>query len=179
VVTPAKFERSVARYRATSVFLGSLALALLVATQWGVLRLYLTPHGDFAGELQYWLGQDGTAHRAHTSTGSVLLLAWLHGSADFTIWFSYTVIGLTCCGIWDRVGADLPHRRFFGLFGLFVFASGLTHMMSLIVLFRGWFFLEGYVKVLTALAGVAMAVTFPLAARSIVALLDYRARWRR
>ncbi|CAG1023365.1 partial putative diguanylate cyclase DgcE, partial [Patescibacteria group bacterium] len=84
-------------------------------------------------------------------------LLWLHVVSDVLIAFAYYSIPLSLIYfVWQR--KDLPYPRLFLLFGAFILACGTTHLMSVIVIWKPLYWLDGVVKVFTALVSVAAAL---------------------
>ena len=84
-------------------------------------------------------------------------LLWLHVVSDVLITLAYYSIPLSLSYfVWQR--KDLPYPRLFLLFGVFILACGTTHLMAVVVIWKPLYWLDGVVKVFTALVSVLAAV---------------------
>jgi PAS domain S-box-containing protein len=84
-------------------------------------------------------------------------LIWLHVVADALIAMAFYTIPVALIYLVRKRG-DLASNRMFWLFGLFAFACGTTHLMSIWTLWQPVYGLEGGIKALTAVASMATAV---------------------
>jgi signal transduction histidine kinase/CheY-like chemotaxis protein len=84
-------------------------------------------------------------------------LVGLHVVSDVLIGIAYLSIPLAM-GYFFLKRHDLPFPHLFGIFALFIFACGLTHLLAAYTVYVPAYWLEGYVKVFTALASIAAAV---------------------
>ena len=107
---------------------------------------------------------------------------WLHVISDFTIGASYFGISFLLY-YFVRTRRGLPFQLLFMLFSAFIILCGITHFLSVWVLWRPNYYIEGYVKALTAGVSFATLVTliFVLprvlqAAESLEALVATRGR---
>ena len=92
-------------------------------------------------------------------------LLWLHGLSDVVIGLSYFSIPLVLLQF-ARRRQDLEFRWVLWLFALFILACGTTHFLSVVTLWRPVYWLDGMVKLLTALVSVATAaLLWPLLPR--------------
>ncbi len=83
-------------------------------------------------------------------------LVWLHVIADAFIAASYFTIPFTI--LWFiRKRADLPFTWMFSLFGVFITACGLTHVMDIWNLWHADYWLAGAFKAITAAASAGTA----------------------
>lgn len=86
-------------------------------------------------------------------------LVWTHVGADVVTGLAYYVI--TAAMIYFAVKRrDVPFFWIFILFALFIFACGTTHFLAAYTVYRPDYWIEGYVKALTALVSVAAAIVF-------------------
>ena len=85
----------------------------------------------------------------------------LHVVSDGLIWLSYVAISLTLVYLVYRTRREIPFSWLFLAFGTFIIACGFTHFMAMIVLWKPVYWLEGGVKVITALASVITAIALP------------------
>ena len=90
-------------------------------------------------------------------------LVWLHALSDLTIAIAYFAIPTTIIIIMRLHKKSLPFSWVFGMFAVFIFLCGLTHILGLISIWTPIYYLQGLVKVLTAAVSIATAlVMFPL-----------------
>ena len=98
---------------------------------------------DFAPHGQAFVGQ--------------LEVLWVHVVSDALIALSYFLILFTLTSfVWKRVG--LSKRGTFALFGFFVLACGVAHLMEIWAVWHGTFRLFGLVKAVTGVAGIVTAI---------------------
>ncbi len=88
-------------------------------------------------------------------------LILLHTVSDLVIFLSYLLISCTLGVLVWREWHEIPYRWVFVAFGTFIAASGLTHLMSVVVLARPFYWLAGDIKLLTAVASLATALMLP------------------
>jgi signal transduction histidine kinase/ActR/RegA family two-component response regulator len=107
---------------------------------------------------------------------------WLHVISDFTIAVSYFGISLLLF-YFVRKRRNLPFQLLFFLFSAFIILCGITHAFGIWVLWHPNYYIEGYVKALTASVSLATFITLifvlPRAlqtARSLEALLETQGR---
>lgn len=82
-------------------------------------------------------------------------LLWLHVGSDTLIGVAYVAIALMLYLLVKKI--RLPFTPMILAFGLFIFACGLTHFMSIWTAWVPNYWLSGFVKLLTAGASVATA----------------------
>ncbi len=96
------------------------------------------------------------------------VLLWLHVISDVLITLSYYSIPLSL-NYFIRKRQDLPYKWLFTMGGVFIVACGTTHLMSAILIWIPLYWLDGYLKVFTALVSMATAIAMlkiiPLALR--------------
>lgn len=86
-------------------------------------------------------------------------LVWTHVGSDVVTGLAYYVI--TAAMIYFAIKRrDVPFFWIFILFALFIFACGTTHFLAAYTVYRPDYWIEGYVKVITALVSVAAAVVY-------------------
>jgi signal transduction histidine kinase len=85
----------------------------------------------------------------------------LHVISDALIWISYVAISLTLVFLVYRTRREIPFSWLFLAFGTFIIACGFTHLMEVIVLWKPVYWLEGGVKLITAIASVITAIALP------------------
>ena len=86
-------------------------------------------------------------------------LVWLHVTSDVVTGLAYYVI--TAAMIYFAVKRrDVPFIWIFLIFALFIFACGTTHFLAAYTVYRPDYWIEGYVKAITALVSIAAAVVY-------------------
>ena len=88
-------------------------------------------------------------------------LIWLHLVSDTLIGVAYVAISFTLVYLIRRARRDIPFQWMFLAFGLFIISCGMTHFMEVVVLWKPVYWFSGDVKVVTALASVATAISLP------------------
>ena len=84
-------------------------------------------------------------------------LVWLHVISDSLIAAAYFAIPAVL--VWfARKRRDLPFNWMFLLFGVFIVACGMTHVMEVWNLWHANYWLAGVIKSLTAAASVSTAI---------------------
>src|SRR5206468_1391370 len=78
-------------------------------------------------------------------------LIWLHVVSDLLIGLAYVAISLALAYLVYRIH-NLPFYGMFIAFGVFIISCGLTHFMSVVVVWDARYWLEGFVKALTAVS---------------------------
>jgi diguanylate cyclase (GGDEF)-like protein len=93
----------------------------------------------------------------------------LHNISDFLIWTAYVAIPIVLVKFAYSKRRELPFRRLFWLFGLFILACGTTHFMDIVMFYNPLYHLAGIIKLVTALASwgtvVALVYVIPVAIR--------------
>jgi len=89
-------------------------------------------------------------------------LIYLHVISDLIIALSYFAIpGALLILIKSR--PDIPYRLVIVMFATFIVACGLTHIMGVVTIWKPWFWLDGYIKLWTALVSAVTAISlYPL-----------------
>ncbi len=82
---------------------------------------------------------------------------WIHVASDALIALTYFLI-LVALISFVKNRAGLSSRGMFALFGFFIFACAVMHLMEIWSVWQGTFRLFGIVKAITGLAGIATAV---------------------
>jgi PAS domain S-box-containing protein len=94
-------------------------------------------------------------------------LIWLEAGADALIALAYFSIPATLL-LFLRKRIDLAFRPVFALFAAFIVACGLTHVMGVATLWVPAYWLDGWIKALTAALSVATAIVlWPLLPRAM------------
>lgn len=81
----------------------------------------------------------------------------LHAGSDLLTALAYYTIPLALLILW-RKRTSLEYGWMFKLFALFIVACGTTHLLSIWNIWNGNYYLEGVVKLITALVSVATAI---------------------
>lgn len=89
-------------------------------------------------------------------------LLWLHVVSDVLIGGSYVVIAASLTRLIQMCRREIPFPSIFLAFGIFIFACGMTHFLAVVVLWKPLYWLEGDVKLLTALASLVTAIALPI-----------------
>jgi len=82
---------------------------------------------------------------------------WLNVVSDGFVALAYQVIPLALLTIMAK-RKDLPFSWMFVLFGIFIFACGLTHVMGVITVWHPAYWLDGTIKAITAVASIGTAI---------------------
>ena len=84
-------------------------------------------------------------------------LVALHVTSDAIITASYFTIPLALIYL-VRKRDDLHFNYMFVLFGIFIFACGVTHVMNIYNVWHGAYWLSGIIKAITAVASLGTAI---------------------
>jgi signal transduction histidine kinase len=87
-------------------------------------------------------------------------LVWLQVVSDLLIGLSYVAISLTLAYLVFRI-RNLPFWGMFLAFGVFIVSCGLTHFMEVVVVWDARYWLQGFIKALTAVSSVGTAILLP------------------
>ncbi|TQV77857.1 sensor histidine kinase [Denitrobaculum tricleocarpae] len=91
-------------------------------------------------------------------------LAWrpdliaIHALSDGVIALSYFSIPIALILLLNK-REDLAFKRTFGLFALFIFSCGVTHLTAMIMLWEPYYGAQGMVKAVTAMISVVTAIS--------------------
>jgi signal transduction histidine kinase len=85
-------------------------------------------------------------------------LIWMHVISDALIGLSYIAISTTLAFVGLRKKQDVPFHRMLLAFGVFLIACGLTHIMEIVNVWNGLYWMAGYLKVIAAVTSVATAI---------------------
>lgn len=83
-------------------------------------------------------------------------LAIVHVVADLGIWIAYMTIPIMLVRV-ARVRKDIPFSIFFFLFSLFIVGCGLTHLTGAITAFFPYYYIDFWVKAVTAVVSLMTA----------------------
>lgn len=92
-----------------------------------------------------------------------------HAIADGLIWLAYMVIPIILI-LLIRARRDIPFNLFFVLFAIFILGCGFTHLMGMITPFAPYYYVDFWVKFLTAIASVCTACTLIHSYKAIVTI---------
>jgi PAS domain S-box-containing protein len=84
-------------------------------------------------------------------------ILWIHVISDALIALAYFLILIALTSLVKK-RPDLSPRGTFALFGFFLFACAVTHLMEIWSVWHGTFRLFGMIKAITGVAGIATAV---------------------
>ena len=98
-------------------------------------------------------------------------LVWSNVVSDSVIAISYVAISVTLAVLVNRARREIPFSWVFLAFGLFIVACGGTHLMEAVTVWVPLYWLSADVKIVTALASFATAVTLPSLVPKIISLL--------
>ena len=91
--------------------------------------------------------------------------------ADLLIGLAYVAISATLAWLVYRARGDIPYHRIFLAFGVFILACGGTHFMDVLTLWIPAYYIQGYVKAVTAIASVGTAVALPPLVPRVLSLI--------
>ena len=95
-------------------------------------------------------------------------ILWMHVISDLVIAIAYFSIPLALAVVLYRQ-KHIPFRGLILLFALFILLCGMTHVVSMIVLWEPIYRLQGLIKLATAAVSIATAVVlFPLLPKLMV-----------
>jgi len=84
---------------------------------------------------------------------------WLHIVSDLLVFGAYTAIPVTLAILAWKRHQDLLYSKIVWLFGAFIFACGLTHLIDASIFFHPWYRLSGTMKAITAIVSWATVIT--------------------
>ena len=88
-------------------------------------------------------------------------LVWLNASTDTLIFMSYMAISATLAYVVLKM-KEVPFLSLSVLFGVFIFACGITHILEVLNIWIPTYWTSGGVKAVTAIASVGTAIMLPL-----------------
>jgi len=96
-------------------------------------------------------------------------LLFMNVIGDSLTALAYAIIPMALIAlVWQR--RDLAFDRVFVMFASFIFFCGTTHVMALVNIWHGYYYIEGLTKLVTGLVSISTAVmVWPLVPR-VVAL---------
>lgn len=84
-------------------------------------------------------------------------LLWFHVISDALIVIAYYSIPIALLYFVSH-RKDLIFNWMFVLFGIFIFACGTTHLMSILNMWKAYYWLEGGIKLMTAIVSITTAI---------------------
>ncbi|MBA3582443.1 MAG: hypothetical protein H0W44_08355 [Gammaproteobacteria bacterium] len=89
-------------------------------------------------------------------------LLWLHVLSDIFIALAYYTIPVALIYLVKK-RTDLRFNLLFVLFAVFIFACGTTHLVGVLNVWHGYYYLEGWLKAITACVSIVTAlILWPL-----------------
>ncbi len=98
-------------------------------------------------------------------------LVWVNVVSDTVIALSYLAISATLAVLAHRAKQDIPFSWVFLAFCLFIVACGGTHLMEAVTVWVPLYWLSADIKIVTALASLATAISVPRLVPKTMALL--------
>jgi diguanylate cyclase (GGDEF)-like protein/PAS domain S-box-containing protein len=89
-------------------------------------------------------------------------LLGLHVTSDLVTGLSYVVIAASLVRLVYLTRREIPFQGMFLTFGVFILACGFTHFMAVVVLWKPLYWLEGDMKLITAVASAITAAVLPV-----------------
>ncbi|MGL5195371.1 MAG: ATP-binding protein, partial [Chroococcales cyanobacterium] len=123
---------------------------------------------DLLGNL---LTQDGFIPHGHCYLWKPSLV-WLHVTSDTLIGIAYVAISTSLAYFVYKARQNIPFHWMFLAFGAFIIACGMTHFLAVWTLWNPTYWLSGDVKLITAIASVTTAISFPPLIPRALRLLD-------
>ncbi|MEZ4235440.1 MAG: ATP-binding protein [Myxococcota bacterium] len=96
-------------------------------------------------------------------------LLWLQVLTNLSIGLAYVAISATLALLVHQI-RDIPFRRVYLAFGVFIITCGFTHFMDVWVIWHPNYWTDGFMRLITALASVATAFLLPPLIPQAVAL---------
>lgn len=122
----------------------------------------------FGSDAIRWFDTTGFMPHGHCYLWTPPLL-FAHVGSDAVIGTAYLAIPFLLLRL-TRRRPDLPFRPLFASFGLFIALCGLTHWMSIWNVWHAEYWIEGLIRIATALASLPAAISLWNALPSILAL---------
>jgi PAS domain S-box-containing protein len=123
------------------------------------------------GVLPLLLSSEGFLPHGHSYGWEPGLVA-LHVGSDAVIGLAYAAIAGTILLFVRRGGVLVPFSWIFVVFGAFIVAGGLTHVMEVWTLWTPRYWLSGSLKLATAAVSLATAIALPPLVPRVLALLE-------
>ncbi|QDG52902.1 response regulator [Persicimonas caeni] len=96
-------------------------------------------------------------------------LVWIQLLSNLAIGFAYVAIAITLVYLIRRI-EDLPFKLVYVCFAIFIITCGFTHFMDAYVIWNPVYWLDGGLRIVTAIASVGTAVLLPPLVPDILAL---------
>lgn len=94
-------------------------------------------------------------------------LVWLQVVTNASIGLAYVSISLTLAYLVRRI-QDIPFQWVYVAFGIFIITCGITHFMDVWVIWNPTYWLDGAIRLVTAVASVGTALLlFPLVPKAV------------
>ena len=97
-------------------------------------------------------------------------MVWLQVISNALIGLSYVTISSTLAYLIYRI-RDLPFHWMYLAFGLFIIACGFTHFMDIVTVWHPFYWIDGTIRAITAVASVGTALILPPLIPKIIALV--------
>ncbi len=81
----------------------------------------------------------------------------IHNFSDILIWLCYLTIPLLLIYFTRKV-PSVPFQKMFWLFSFFIISCGMTHLMGFILFYKPMYYLDGLIKLITALASMLTVI---------------------
>lgn len=104
-------------------------------------------------------------------TGWTNELALYHVVADILIFLAYMAIPALLIYLVKK-RKDIPFDALFLLFAIFIVGCGLTHLMGATTVFYPYYYLDFWVKAITALASIATAAVFVKLLPAVIGMIN-------
>lgn len=85
-------------------------------------------------------------------------LVWMHVISDVIITLAYFAIPAAIIVLLIKRKQTVPFRWVFVMFASFIILCGITHLVSVTVLWKPIYYLQGIIKALTAIVSIATAI---------------------
>jgi PAS domain S-box-containing protein len=135
----------------------------------GVAVALLLPFAFWPSLISKATSSDFLAHRYCYLNNPQLV--WTNVVSDAVIALSYLAISATLALLVNRARQDIPFSWVFLAFGLFIVACGGTHLMEAVTVWVPLYWLSADVKIVTALASFATAISLPRLIPKTISLL--------
>jgi diguanylate cyclase (GGDEF)-like protein/PAS domain S-box-containing protein len=97
-------------------------------------------------------------------------LVWLHVIGDAIIWLSYLAIGAALARLAAVERNTKALRVILIAFGIFIVSCGFSHFMDIVVLWKPLYWLQGDLKMVTAISSLATVILLPVALPRLAAV---------
>ena len=135
----------------------------------GIAAALLLPFAFWPSLITKATSSDFLAHRFCYLNNPQLV--WTNVVSDTVIALSYFAISATLALLVNRARRDIPFSWVFLAFGLFIVACGGTHLMEAVTVWVPLYWLSADVKIVTALASFATAISLPRLVPKTISLL--------